>query len=323
MSRNEEIQLLAEEIIRNIELSELPLRNVVIKCARLARLTDNQRAINLFQYELAGYPKDDQGFIQTEAFNLARFVNRTFVDISDKKEKMFIETVAELESELEAAKEQMKVAYDPNVSLSSSNPYQHVGSSGNFIERTSLRTKITNNSRKLDQLKIGYYYYVLGVLYELKYNALTENIFEKKKLIVDKKLAVDLPKTFQKFVSVYENLRSGKEENWANAVHSCRRIIKDVADFLYPPSETEIEVDGKRFKLNDENYILRLKQYIKDKQDSDKFKSVVGSHLDYIGDRIDSIYSSSTKGSHANVTQEEAERYVIYTYLLLGDILGL
>jgi len=49
----------------------------------------------------------------------------------------------------------------------------------------------------------------------------------------------------------------------------------------------------------------------------------VGSHLDYIGDRIDSIYNASTKGTHAKVSKEEAERYVIYTYLLLSDLLSL
>jgi len=71
------------------------------------------------------------------------------------------------------------------------------------------------------------------------------------------------------------------------------------------------------------NYVIRLKQYIKEKASSENFSRIVGSHSDYIGIRIDAIYKASTKGTHSKVTQEEAERYVIYTYLLLGDILSL
>lgn len=172
-----------------------------------------------------------------------------------------------------------------------------------------------------------YYNYALGVFYELEFGNITEGIFQKRKLLVDKFLSEKLPEAFKKFVSIYENLRSENKENWASAVHSCRCIIKDIADFLYPPSNQEIQVgsgkEKRKIKLNEENYIARLKQYIKGKTSSKKFLAVVGSSLEYIGDRIDAIYGASTKGTHSEVSQEEAERYVIYTYLLLGDILSL
>ncbi len=326
--KSSEALQLAEEILKNIELNEIPLRNVVLKCARLARLTDNQRAMSLFHYELAGYPMDDQGLVLFEAFDLARHSNRTFrqKDKSGKiQDYMFPETVAALESELEAAKDQMKVAFDREIAISSANPNQFVFSPpGNVSERTTLRQVIVEKAKKIDQLKVAYYNYVLGVLYELKFSHLAEEIFEKKKLLVDKSLAEKLPETLNKFLSVYENLRSKNEEDWANAVHSCRRIIKDVADYLYPPTDQEIEIEkGKKIKLDAEHYIIRLKEYIKQKSTSEKFTLIVGSHLDYIGDRIDALYRASSKGTHHKVSREEAESYIIYTYLLLGDVLKL
>jgi len=325
--KNLETLQLAEDILKNIELNEITLSSVVLKCTRLARLTGNQNAMSLFHYELAGYPKDNEGNVMYEAFNLARYANRTFQQ-KDKlgalKEFMFPQTVAELESELEAAKSQMGVALDRNISVASANPDQYVFSPiGNTIERTTLRQTITDNSKKINQLKIGYYNYVLGVYYELKFGDITEGIFDKRKLVVDKYLSSSLPETLKKFVSVYENLRSTNEEDWANAVHSCRRVIKDIADFLYPSSSKEIEIPGGKIKLDDEHFIARLKEYIKQKIDSERFIEIVGSQLDYIGDRIDAIYAASAKGTHAKVTQDEAERYVIYSYLLLGDILDL
>lgn len=326
--KNTEIAELAEEILKNIELDEIPLRNILLKCARLARLAGNTNAINLFSYELNGYPEDDKGYIQYEAFNLSRHVNRPYKQ-KDKagieKEYMFSETVAELEAEINTAQSQMSVAYDRNVSVASSNPQQYVFTPvGNTFERASLKQSIIDKSRKLQLLKNGYYSYVLGIYYERRFENITEDIFQKKKILVDQKLTEKVPDAIKKFVAVYENLKSTNSEDWANSVHSCRRIIKDVADVLYPASDTEIDIgNGKKIKLNDENYIARLKQYIKENNTSEKFTKVVGSHLDFIGDRIDALYRSSTKGSHDKVEQDEAERYVIYTYLLLADILSL
>jgi len=326
--KNEEVLNLAEEILRNIELNEIPLQNVALKCARLGRLTNNQSAMNLFQYELAGYPQDNDGLILAEAFSLARYVNRVFSQkdkIGVSREYIFPETVAELEIEAETAKEQMKVASDRDVSIASSNPSQYVMSPlGNTFERAGLRQIITEKSKKLNKLKSGYYNYALGVYYELKFGDIVEEIFEKRRQSVNKYLSEKLPETLKKLVSVYENLRSKSEEDWANAVHSCRRVLKDVADLFYPADNSEIDIGGgKKIKLDDEKFIARLKQYIKNKSGSERFNEIIGSHLDYIGDRIDAIYNASTKGSHANVKREEAERYMIYTYLLISDLIGL
>ena len=43
----------------------------------------------------------------------------------------------------------------------------------------------------------------------------------------------------------------------------------------------------------------------------------------YMGDRLDAIFRAAQKGSHSTVTKEEADRCVVYTYLLVGDILSL
>lgn len=328
MEKTKEILQLSEEILRNIELQEISLSNIAMRCARLARITGNQPAMDLFKFELIGYPTDDTGLVLREAFEIAKYANRRFRKADQAgalKDYIFPQTVAELENELEAAKEQMKVAADRDISISSANPNQHVYSPpGNAIERNSLRQVITEKSKKIDQLKTGYYNYVLGVYYETKFKNITEDIFKKKKLVVDKTLATYLPETFEKFVSVYENLQSEQSENWANAVHSCRRVLKDLSDFLYPASDEEIDIgSGKKIKLSDENYIVRLKQFIKINESNKSYVRVVGSTLEYIGDRIDSIYKSTNKGTHAMVEQEEAENYVMYTYMLVGDIMEL
>ncbi|MEL7657285.1 MAG: hypothetical protein AAGU75_15435, partial [Bacillota bacterium] len=87
----------------------------------------------------------------------------------------------------------------------------------------------------------------------------------------------------------------------------------------------EIDEKGKKktIKLGPDNYINRLIAYIETKSSSERFIDIVGSHLRFIGDRLESIFLATQKGSHSLITKEEADRYVVYTYLFLGDILSL
>ena len=50
----------------------------------------------------------------------------------------------------------------------------------------------------------------------------------------------------------------------------------------------------------------------------------MGSQLGFLGDRLDALVDAANKGTHSTIiTKEEADRYVVYTYLAVGDILSL
>jgi len=130
----------------------------------------------------------------------------------------------------------------------------------------------------------------------------------------------------QKLSAVYENLTSDNAEDWSNAVHSCRRILQDLADAIYPQREDAvIEVGGKpkTIKLGPDNYANRIIAFLRENSQSERFEAIVGSHLSYIGERLDSVFQAAQKGSHSTVTRDEADRYVVYTYLVVGDVLSL
>ena len=94
---------------------------------------------------------------------------------------------------------------------------------------------------------------------------------------------------------------------------------------MFPAQDDIIKtINGKekKIKLGKDNYINRLIAFIEAQSHSDSFISIVGSHLEYIGERLDSVFQAAQKGSHDKiVSQEEADRYVVYTYLIVGDIL--
>ena len=100
-----------------------------------------------------------------------------------------------------------------------------------------------------------------------------------------------------------------------------------MADAIYPAREDKvIDLDGKKktIKLGPDNYINRLVAFIEENSSSDRYQEIVGSHLSFIGDRLDSVFKAAQKGSHAKIlSKKEADRYVVYTYLLVGDILSL
>lgn len=118
-------------------------------------------------------------------------------------------------------------------------------------------------------------------------------------------------------------MKSDNPEDWANAVHGCRRLLQDVADALFPAQEDRVS-NGKTIKLGADNYINRLIAFIEDSSKSRRYNEIVGSTLGYIGGRLDSVFKAAQKGSHSEISnRDEAERYVIYTYMTVGDILTL
>lgn len=216
----------------------------------------------------------------------------------------------------------MKVAKDPDSYSGEITPLA-ISNAKNNNERNFIISEIQKYSDRIEKVKGSIYKYILKINNQLKYGDFVEDIFNKNREIVNKKLSELCPEAIQKFVSVYENMDSSNPEDWSNAVHSCRRIIKDVADSLYKPSEENIISNGKSIKIGNDNYINRLILFIESKSNNKTYNSVIKSNLNSIGEKLDSINNAVCKGTHTNVEKYEAERYVIYTYLLLGDIISL
>lgn len=320
---------LSEVILRNIELSELPLSNIALKSSRLARLLNDFAHQKLFEYEAGGYPSSPDG-VPPEVWKLAEIAGRQYneKDKEEIKTYAYLESIDQLENELKAAQVGIEAARDRDVSVSSANPNQFVSAgASNVLERQGLQTKISKISKRLSGRKSFLYQYVLIKNHELKYSGIAEDVFSRIRDQVDSKVGEIVPDSVQKFTAVYDNLISENPEDWSNAVHSCRRILQDLADATFPPQADRITEHGgksKTIKLGPDNYINRIICFVEDNSDSQRFNEIVGSHLKFIGERLDSVFKAAQKGSHDNiVSREEADRYVVYTYMVVGDILSL
>lgn len=314
---------LSEEILRNIELDEIKMQAIIQKSLRLARLVNDMDAVEWIREEMKGFSMNDKGNMTVLAWSSAKRSNRISYNKEKDGEVAYTNPVSVMEASIEAMRSRMQVAHDPDVSVSSASTFLPPMPKGNAYERGSIAKEIRDLTERIEKVRSSFYDYVFNINFELKFSNITESIFTKKRLSVDEKLAEISPDAVRKFVSVHENLRSSNSEDWANAVHSCRRILKDVADVLYPPKKESIQVNGKPIKVGEEQVINRLIQYVDSKSSSGRFEELVGSHLKYLGERLDSVYEAANKGTHAEVSLDEAERYIIFTYLLIGDLLSL
>lgn len=321
---------LSEEILSNIELNEISLANITLKVSRLARLLDDFEFQKIFQYEYSGYPKGVNG-LEKDIWSLLKKVNRTyFIKKEDddgkieEKEYARINSIEYYEHKLDSLKNEISSLKEINIILSSNANINSRNLNQNSIKLKAIKKEIEENSEILLNRKSFIYSYILEKYYELKYSKLNNDIFIRTQLKVDSVMMDILPDAIKKFTSVYSNLLSENNEDWSNAVHSCRRILQDLADEIYPPREPKKLPNGKEINLGTEQYINRLVAYIDEHSDSSRFQEIVGSNLKYIGERLDSIFNAAQKGSHKVIsTQDEADRYVIYTYLIVGDILRL
>lgn len=318
---------LSGEILSDVELSRVALATAALKAGRLARLLNHFDAQQVFQYEASGYPTNLDG-VQPEIWRLLQLAGRTYQqrgpNSGEAKSVAFLESIEQLEHQLEAAKVGLQPAQDRNVSVASANPDQYVMSPiGNFAERQRLHFQIGTAAQRLASRRSLIYNYVSRRHYELKFSGVAQSVFSAVRESVDRSIGDLVPGAIQKFASVHDNLRSENPEDWSNAVHSCRRILQAVADAVFPPQADRTTADGKPIKLGPDNYINRLVCYAEDNGRSARFSDLVGSHLHFLGDRLDAAFRASQKGSHAVVSRDEANRYVVYTYMLVGDLLAL
>ncbi|CAI3936585.1 DNA uptake protein ComE or related DNA-binding protein (ComEA) (PDB:2DUY) [Commensalibacter communis] len=310
----EEALQLSEEILTAIELETTSLSNCMLKASRLARLLNDFDYQKIFQYEVSGYPKhNEQRSLNQRNLKLLQLSRRVHeVVLEDNNFELLTnnQSVKTLEEKIKASENLLHHMIEQDADLNI------------FMHNFSI-LKINMEKRRF-----FLHEYVTNRYYELKCSKISTDIFSRTRLMVDKNIGKLVPDAMKQFTSVYENLASENTEDWSNAVHSCRRILQNIADALYPVREDKIiklsNGKDKTIKLGSGNYINRLVAYVEEHTDSDAFEKIVGSNISYLGERLDAIYNAMNKGTHDIITsKDEADRYVIYTYLMVGDILSL
>lgn len=163
---------------------------------------------------------------------------------------------------------------------------------------------------------------------QLTYANVNERIFERFRSRVDSILAQGAPAVLDQFAAVYRRLREATKnptapvsEDLAQAVTTCRRILKSVADHLIPGVAGAMTESGNL--LNDAAYRNRIYEFVKINVVSDTTAETVNAALGGIYDRFSALDKLTNKGVHAELGVQEAELCAINTYLVAGELLAL
>jgi hypothetical protein len=179
-------------------------------------------------------------------------------------------------------------------------------------------------SRILNNISTRVYAYLSRVEVTLAFTEVQDDILGAHVRRTNLFLHSVAPDVLAKFTSVYRRIAEGDVEALSHAAVSCRRILKAVADLLYPPSDRAVrDDDGVEHPVTDADFVNRLVTYAATKMRSrngNTFKAA----LDDLARRIGAVNDLASTGVHVEVsTVFEANQCALQTYMIAGDILAL
>lgn len=163
---------------------------------------------------------------------------------------------------------------------------------------------------------------------QLTYTDVNERIFERFRSQVDEAMAKGAPQVLDQFIAVYRRLReaaqspgSTVQEDLAQAVTTCRRILKAVADHVLPGVRGATSESGS--KLDDPAYRNRVHEFIAKNVISNSVADATEAAYGGLLERFKTLDVLANKGVHAQLGLREAELCAISTYLVTGELLAI
>ena len=156
---------------------------------------------------------------------------------------------------------------------------------------------------------------------KITYGKIPKGIFQRFQNNVNAILTDSNSSAISALNIAYEGLGQSEDpERISNVAFGCKRLIKAVADQLFPPQEEQYKAkNGESFNVGEEQFLNRLQAYV-DSVDSPNRRFLVRK-IQLLRDLYGEVPESINKGTHLTIKNSDAEMLVIYTYIILGDII--
>lgn len=339
MSEQSELLQLVQNTVNAVDTGTVKLSSVIRSCIRIARLRNDFISLLWLQREII----DNQNILERKrVFNeiIPHFTRDQFKQYNkmfgemwmlerpaitfengriEKTDMIIGKNVSELENELEGMIDTYNRAQTP----AGMHPFDTAKlEEQNFHLRIQTQAYINHYQKILESIKNRVYDFLSQTEKQLLYGQFHSDIFEQNRQYVELRLNQVCPEALKELVSALQRVKENTPETRAQALLSCRRLFKDLADVFYPPiSQPVTGADGKTRDLSEEKYISRLWQFITDKTQKTTSVELIQTSLNDLGNRLDRIYEFTNKGVHAEVDEFEMNQCLVQTYLLTGDLL--
>ncbi len=165
-------------------------------------------------------------------------------------------------------------------------------------------------------------FFLNDTISELQYGGIVEYLMEEIRKNTDENLAT-LDKTLSdEAQSLYINLTSTNPADWNKVAHSCRKMLKLLADKVLPPREEHYKMkDGREFEMGDHHFINRLCAFL-DQNISGNERKFLLSEIGYLEEYLRGVVDYSQMGEHTpSIEKFHANMIAIHTYLIISEIL--
>lgn len=237
----------------------------------------------------------------------------------DKPDGVFAQSIGQLESRLALQNEIFESYKKPPENLTPIDTY--------FVakEYDSASAKLLPMRGQLEdvieRIKQVVHDFLIDTERQIESGQRRPNVFDRGREYIEQALRTRAPEALSKFQAAEESLHSGEPEDLAHSLTSCRRMIKALADALYPATGDVITgEDGRERAMTDDAYRNRLLQFASERLGS-THNDLVKETMRSLGARLQRLNELSSKGVHDEVDQVEAETCVMWTYLTAADIL--
>ncbi|AIV66214.1 helix-hairpin-helix motif family protein [Burkholderia pseudomallei MSHR4375] len=152
---------------------------------------------------------------------------------------------------------------------------------------------------------------------QLKFAGTVSNSFDVLRTAVDDKLLDLNPVLAEQLMLAFRGVSSSNDEEWSQALTTCRRLLEGLADQLYPVNKEP----AKGRALGQTQYVNRLWAFMDNAIESESNRELAKTHVDFLGSWLEKTNKITNKGVHAEVQQLEAVKAVFHTYLVIADLL--
>lgn len=312
----------------------VPTSALAQKALRVARLRNDWNAILWLQLELrqAGDEEAKRATVRELAPHYTReefdrawkeTTERYLVErgLGDDAEKIVGLSLGELEATASGLRQQVE-HMQPPAGLHTLDLYHE--SRRLEGQRTELLMAAGQREQVLARVRARVVDFLSTAERQLAFGQINADVFERNRVYVDQRLARVAPQALEQFAAAYRRQAEGDAEARSHALTSCRRVLKTLADALYPASgEKVVGVDGRERKMTDDKFIARLCQYASESGVGSAARQVLAAQIAALGERLDALNDLASKGVHANVSPAEVDQCLIQTYLTVGDLLRL
>lgn len=191
--------------------------------------------------------------------------------------------------------------------------------------RAVLDARLMMEAEVLGRIQYRVYSYLCQCERALGFGAGAGSIFDRYRTRVDSHLADLAPEVLEQLNAAYRRTQEGDSEARSHALTSCRRMLRSVADVVFPPRDDPIiGRDGKPHAAGADQYLARLWAFL-DTQTGPggAGRRLTTAALDDVGNPVERLNDLANKGVHAEVTQAEVDLCVLHSFLLAGEVLHL